>query len=268
MQPHGRRWIFALDVPTSIPPGTQLTRDLQLLDREPLVAVKRYSLSSYPLYQTSAQLHPLERALALRLPQAQNPATRALGVRFAAEATGPAEIVSDALTYLRERPFVYTLSPPLLGENPMDEFLFSSRRGFCEHFASSFVVLMRAAGVPARVVTGYMGGELNEIGDYLLVRQSDAHAWAEVWFPERGWVRVDPTAAVAPTRIESGIQQALSDLDDLPLLIRADARFLRNAALVWDSLNNRWNDWVLGYGPEFQKRLFGSMGFAMELIEL
>ena len=143
----------------------------------------------------------------------------------------------------------------------MDEFLFSTRRGFCEHFASAFVVLMRAAGVPARVVTGYMGGELNALGDYLLIRQSDAHAWAEVWLPERGWVRIDPTAAVAPSRIETGLEQALSGSDDIPLLIRSDAQFLRNAALVWDSLNNRWNDWVLGYGPEIQRKLFGGLGF-------
>jgi hypothetical protein len=182
-------------------------------------------------------------------------------MRIAAEASDPAAIITDALAYFREQPFVYTLTPPLLGEDPMDEFLFSTRRGFCEHFASAFVVLMRAAGVPARVVTGYMGGEMNALGSYLLVRQSDAHAWAEVWLSGRGWVRVDPTAAVAPTRIEAGIEQALSNLNELPLLIRPDAQFLRNAALLWDSLNNRWNNWVLGYGPEIQKRLFGGMGF-------
>ncbi|MDH3713720.1 MAG: DUF3488 and transglutaminase-like domain-containing protein [Gammaproteobacteria bacterium] len=261
MQPHGRRWVFALDVPTRIPSGTQLTQDLQMLDSDPVLGVKRYSLTSYPSYQTSGELGKFERVAALQLPPGQNPATRALGTRIAEEASSPAQIVTDTLAYFRERPFVYTLSPPLLGEDPMDEFLFSSRRGFCEHFASAFVVLMRAAGVPARVVTGYMGGEMNALGSYLLVRQSDAHAWAEVWLSGRGWVRVDPTAAVAPTRIASGIEQALNDLDELPLLIRPDARYLRNAALLWDSLNNRWNNWVLGYGPEIQKRLFGGMGF-------
>jgi transglutaminase-like putative cysteine protease len=260
MQPHGRRWVFALDVPTRIPTGTQLTQDLQLLDSDPVVGVKQYSLSSYPLYQTSGELNPQKRAVALQLPPTQNPGTRALGARIAAEASDPAEIVADTLAYFREQSFVYTLTPPLLGEDPMDEFLFSTRRGFCEHFASAFVVLMRAAGVPARVVTGYMGGEMNALGSYLLVRQSDAHAWAEVWLSGRGWVRVDPTAAAAPTRIATGIEQAL-DLNELPLLIRPDAQFLRNAALIWDSLNNRWNNWVLGYGPEVQKRLFGGLGF-------
>lgn len=261
MQPHGRRWVFALDAPASIPPGTQLTQDFQLLDGEPVISVSRYALTSYPNYQTSGELHAIEREAALQLPELQNPATRALGKRIAGEAANAAEIVTDTLAYLRERPFVYTLSPPLLGEDPMDEFLFNTRRGFCEHYASAFVVLMRAAGVPARVVTGYMGGELNEIGDYLLVRQSDAHAWTEVWLPERGWVRIDPTAAVAPSRIETGIEQALADTTDLPLLIRPNARLLRNAALLWDSLNNRWNNWVLGYGPEIQRQLFGGLGF-------
>jgi uncharacterized membrane protein YuzA (DUF378 family) len=151
--------------------------------------------------------------------------------------------------------FIYTLRPPLLGSNAVDEFLFNTRRGFCEHYAGSFVFLMRAAGVPARVVTGYQGGELNPAGNYLIVRQSDAHAWAEVWLQGKGWTRVDPTAAVAPERIESGIADAVADNGELPLFSRRDYPVLRKLYLQWDAVNNGWNQWVLGYNQEKQKQL-------------
>jgi hypothetical protein len=156
---------------------------------------------------------------------------------------------------------VYTLKPPILGENPVDDFLFNTKRGFCEHYATSFVYLMRASGVPARIVTGYQGGEYNPNGDYYIVRQSDAHAWAEVWLAEKGWVRIDPTAAVSPERIESGISDALDETDELPLMARADYPWLKKAYLNWDSVNNGWNQWVLGYDDkkqlDFLKKLSG-----------
>jgi hypothetical protein len=133
----------------------------------------------------------------------------------------------------------------------VDDFLFRTRRGFCEHYTSAFVFLMRAAGVPARVVTGYQGGERNTFGDYLIVRQSDAHAWAEVWLEGRGWTRVDPTGAVAPNRIQEGLYAAVADPDALPFLVRRGgaSEWLRQLAMSWDSLNNSWNEWVLAYGP-------------------
>jgi transglutaminase-like putative cysteine protease len=145
----------------------------------------------------------------------------------------------------------------------VDEFLFTTRRGFCEHYASSFVFLMRAAGIPARVMTGYQGGELNGLGDYLIVRQSDAHAWAEVWQEPQGWVRVDPTAAVAPGRIDRGLYAAVADAEALPFLVRRDISWLRQFALGWDSLNNAWNEWVLAYGPERQREFLSNLGFGL-----
>lgn len=166
-----------------------------------------------------------------------------------------------------EQPFIYTLRPPILREDPIDDFLFNTKRGFCEHYATSFVYLMRAAGVPARIVTGYQGGELNPNGNYLIVRQSDAHAWAEVWLQGQGWVRIDPTAAVSPERIEQGISEALRDNDELPLLARRDFPLLRKAFLNFDSINNSWNQWVLGYDDkkqlEFLNNLTGKkLGFS------
>ena len=169
-------------------------------------------------------------------------------------------MVRAALRRFTELPYVYTLQPPPLGAQPVDEFLFSTRRGFCEHYASAFVVLMRAAGIPARVVTGYQGGEPN--GDYYIVRQSDAHAWAEVWLPGQGWVRVDPTAAVAPERIESGLGSALPASEPVPGLARRSGAWLQTLQLRWDMLNAQWNEWVLGYGPELQQQLLGRFGLA------
>ena len=139
--------------------------------------------------------------------------------------------------------------PPELGRNSVDEFLFETRRGFCEHYASAFVFLMRAAGIPARVVTGYQGGEMNPLSDYLIVRQSEAHAWAEVWQAGEGWVRVDPTAAVSPARIQVGIAAALPAGDPLPLGVRGNFELLRQLRFTWDAVANSWNQWVLGYTP-------------------
>jgi len=161
----------------------------------------------------------------------------------------------------RREKFFYTLTPPLLaGANVVDGFLFNSRRGFCEHYAASFVFLMRAAGVPARVVTGYQGGEANPLGNYLIVRQSDAHAWAEIWLDGQGWVRVDPTAAVSPLRVESGLAAALPEGE---LLARIDSAWLMQLRMTWDTLNNHWNQWVLGYGQERQYDFLSRLGLEM-----
>jgi hypothetical protein len=142
----------------------------------------------------------------------------------------------------------------------VDGFLFNTKKGFCEHYASSFVFLMRAAGVPARVVTGYQGGEINPVGEYMIIRQADAHAWAEVWLDGQGWVRVDPTSAVSPARIQSGIASALPASEPLPALVRPSP--FKRLRLGWDSINNGWNQWVLGYNQqrqtEFLSKISGS----------
>src|SRR6185503_20177467 len=169
-------------------------------------------------------------------------------------------LMQAVLTRFNTDGFSYTLSPPLLGEHAVDEFLFKTRSGFCEHYSSAFAVLMRAAGIPARVVTGYLGGELNPIGDYLIVRQADAHAWNEIWLPDAGWVRVDPTAAVSPARIERGIGAAVAGAAALPLFMQGGMPFLRELRLSWDSLANSWNQWVLGYTPERQRALLTRVG--------
>jgi hypothetical protein len=166
------------------------------------------------------------------------------------------------LSYFREQGFIYTLEPPLLGRDSVDEFLFGSKQGFCEHYASSFVFLMRAAGVPARVVTGYQGGDINPVDGYMSVRQSDAHAWAEVWLKGRGWVRFDPTGAASPVRVESGVAAAVPESDPLPLMARTTLVWLREARYNWDALANKWNQLVLGYNPERQREFLSHFGMS------
>ena len=263
LEPHQRRWLVALDIPATIPRGGQMTSDLQLKSVSPIRERMQYRVRSYPHYRLRHR--PREQLIkGLALPDGRHPRALALGEQWRLELDDDAAIVERALDLFRRQPFFYTLSPPLMQTDPVDEFLFDVRRGFCENYASAFTVLMRAAGIPARVVTGYQGGEINPLGDYLLVRQRDAHAWAEVWLDERGWVRVDPTAAVAPERIERGIDAAIPPtLGPAALGIRPSEpvqRLWRRVRQSWDAANMRWNQWVLGYSAERQYALLARLG--------
>ncbi|MDX1654990.1 MAG: DUF3488 and transglutaminase-like domain-containing protein, partial [Candidatus Competibacteraceae bacterium] len=260
LEPHGQRWLFALDLPARIPPRARMVPAYQLLSREPVDEVLRYPMRSYLDYATGP-LKPYARRLGLQLPSGGNPRARQLAEDWQREVTQPARRVALALELFRQAPFRYTLSPPILrGADSVDAFLFDSRAGFCEHYAGAFTFLMRAAGVPARVVTGYQGGERNRLSDYWIVRQSDAHAWAEVWLEGPGWVRVDPTAAVAPERVEVGLHAAVGEESSLPLLARSGQDLLRRLALGWDALNNSWTQWVLAYSPQRQQQLLSRLG--------
>lgn len=265
LEPHRQNWLFALDLPArdALPPGTQLTGYYQLLSRQLLKESSHYEGTAYPRYRLEPVLDEQWRRSAERLPEASNPRTVAMAQQWRAEGLSDDQVIARALKMFRDQQFFYTLEPPKLGVNAIDEFLFDTRRGFCEHYASSFTVLMRAAGIPARVVVGYQGGELNEVGGYYVVRQSDAHAWSEVWLPERGWVRVDPTAAVAPSRIETGISAALAPAE-LPGFLRRDNSgfwyWRLQASVAWDYANVAWDRWVLGFNPERQLELLNRFG--------
>jgi len=262
IEPHRRRWLFALDLPVSRPQGATLTVDYQLLAAKDVEARFTYRVRSVADYRTQA-LGPDEEFAALQVPERVGARVRALAERWRSESGDPASIVEKGRALFRDEPFVYTLRPPPLGDDPIDAFLFETRRGFCEHYAASFVLLMRLAGVPARIVTGYQGGELNTVGDYLTVRQSDAHAWAEVWLPGEGWTRVDPTAEVAPARIESAIDQGAS-LAAGRVAFRAElpwaAAALRQARWLIDAANLNWHRWVVGYDRERQDFLMKHLG--------
>jgi protein-glutamine gamma-glutamyltransferase len=207
LEPTGQAWLPALDLPLTAPERTRFSSDRVLVASDPVNQPRRYRVSSVLRYQLAPHLAQADQRRALALPVGFDPRARALAAGWRAEAGDDAAVVRAALELFHQR-FTYTLDAPLLGHDSIDDFLFDTRRGFCEHYASAFVFLMRAAGIPARVVTGYQGGWWNAADRYLLVRQSDAHAWAEVWTEGRGWWRVDPTAAVSPARVELGAAAA------------------------------------------------------------
>jgi transglutaminase-like putative cysteine protease len=252
-----------LEIPKGLSDTVFVMPDFQLLYERPVSTKTRYTLRSDTRYRLS-QLPPWMKKLALQLPSQANPRSLKLGRRWRNEETSDAAIVQRALSMFRDEPFYYTRQPPRLGANPVDEFLFTTRRGFCEHYASTFVTLMRAAGIPARIVTGYQGGELNNLGDYLIIRQSNAHAWAEVWLDKQGWVRVDPTAAIPRSRVETSndatrFQTTTPNPDqgtDYPLLRKAYWKL----RLTWDAIDHSWTQWVLGFDREKQRELLRKLG--------
>ncbi len=299
LEPHNKTWLFALDMPDKISVPAELTYDFRVVQKEPVNARLRYEARSHLVYHANLHEAGRQIQRALQLPQALNPRAQQLAAEWRAQAKAapspqpsggttsqsatpasgqvagyPASgrggnrslagidesIVRSALGYFNRQGFQYTLQPPLLGLNGVDDFLFTSKQGFCEHYASAFVFLMRAAHIPARVVTGYQGGEFNKVGNYYIVRQSDAHAWAEVWLDGQGWVRVDPTAAIAPARVQSGLSAAMPDNAALPFMARNPPQWLLDLRLNWDALSNQWNQWVLGYNSERQFAFLTRLG--------
>ena len=251
LEPTDRRQLVALDLPLEAPAGATLAVDHGLSVRQPLTATTRWRLRSAPPLAYEPALKVLLRQAALRLPEGFDPRTHALAREWRVEAgDDDAAIVRRALDWIRSD-FAYTLETPLPGRHVVDEFLFDTQAGYCEHFSSAFVVLMRAAGIPARVVTGYVGGYRNPIGDYWLVRRSDAHAWAEVWLDGSGWTRVDPTAAVAPERIYDTLA------DRAP---GADFGGFAPAVDMADWLRRGWNEFVLGFDAARQREMFRPLG--------
>ena len=264
LEPHHKRWLFALDVPakSQIPKGATLKSDLQLTTPVEIRDRRRYEVTSFLDYRYGENLSERGRRAALQFDENRNPRTVALGRQWRRDSANEAEVLQKAFQYFN-REFTYTLEPPILdARNPYDAFLFETKQGFCEHYAGSFVLAMRAAGIPARVVTGYQGGEVNQINNELVVRQADAHAWAEIWLRDRGWLRVDPTAAVSPLRVEGGVNAALGPIGVLPTLIAADPLgLLANVRDAWRAMNSQWDAWVVGYSMDRQRQFFSQLGF-------
>jgi transglutaminase-like putative cysteine protease len=261
LEPTQQQWVFALDVPytvslsqTFMGPQQQLARSIPIDQR---IA---YKATSYTDYRIQTDLSQLFRGWYSDLPEGSNPRTAALALAMRAEAGSDRDFVNAVLQKLNQEEFYYTLEPPPLGSNPVDRFLFETRRGFCEHYASAFSVMMRSVGIPTRIVLGYHGGELNPMGGHLIVRQSDAHAWTEIWIEGLGWHRVDPTAAVAPERIEMSASDAAFDGIGEAWGFAAPSRLLHQMTLTWDALNAKWNEWILGYGPDTQNSFMQWLG--------
>ncbi|MDP3847901.1 MAG: DUF3488 and transglutaminase-like domain-containing protein [Pseudomonas sp.] len=278
MQPSGQNWLFALDVAQSNAADIQHMSDFSLQRKLPVEQTLQYAVNSWPTALRAPAALSASLAHDLQLPASGDPRSRAWAAELRAQYPSNAALVQQVLTHFNREPFGYTLKPPPVGVNSIDEFLFRTRRGFCAHYAGAMTFVLRAAGIPARVVAGYQGGELNPAGRFLTVRQFDAHAWVEYWQAGQGWISVDPTFQVAPERIEQGLEQALSAeqsfLADSPLsLLRyRNIGWLNTVRQGWDNLNYGWQRWVLGYQTEqqlrFLQRWFGRMDSQLLLLAL
>jgi protein-glutamine gamma-glutamyltransferase len=269
LEPTQRPWLPGLDTVIDWPrelatrgQATQLTYfDRAVLERRPVTTRLTYSLRSDPAALVMPGALPALVAARMRAwPEASAPRAAALARQLRAAAPTERAFIAAVLAMFRDQPFSYTLSPPPLGAAPVDEFLFSTRAGFCEHYASAFTVMMRAAGLPARVVIGYQGGEPNSFGGYLLVRQSSAHAWSEVWLAGSGWTRVDPTAAVAPERVHLGELTRELAGDDVPGRWYAELAWLGNLRAAWDAARTAWSENVVGFNTDLQLKLVAALG--------
>jgi hypothetical protein len=231
-----------------------------ILTRDPITTLTTFEIQSSTHYSIEGNLPRAMLRADLMLPEHRNPRSVALARELRAQAGSDEAFIQSVLNKFRREQYFYTLEPPRLQSDAVDDFLFTTKRGFCEHFASAFTLLARAAGIPARVVTGYQGGEFNPMGNYLIVRQSDAHAWSEVWLAGKGWVRVDPTAAVAPERIERGRDAAIPASEPVPgRRLRQNALFSQ-LRLMWDAANTYWNDQVVEFGNTQQQWLMSWFG--------
>lgn len=264
LEPHNQRWIFVLDFPVATPGKYFLLKDLTLRSRRKIITKILYTCTSSLTRQTGVIGSWDEDDLSL--PDSGNPRARNWARSLRLENPDTEALVDNLLSYINENEYYYTLNPPPATRDQIDGFLFDSRRGYCEHYASAFVFIMRSAGIPARIVGGYHGGETNPYGDYIIIRQSFAHVWAEVWMDDRGWVRVDPTAAVNESRV---------DTESLALSTRARPEnsegeskegFFDQAAFVWDVVNYTWYNTILGYSSDRQKRLLERYGLSLETI--
>ena len=267
---HGARWMFALDRPFQIPPGAVLARGDYLWSPQPIRKPRRYEVVSSPEV-AAKQLTPNERREALDLPSSISPAVRQLTQSWTAQNFTPRAIINSALQFFRTQGFRYSLTPGEYRKNDLEQFLFHRRVGFCEHYAASFATLMRLAGIPARVVVGYLGGEYNDLGHFFLVRQADTHAWCEVWISDSGWTRVDPTSVVAPGRasldlnsfLERGIASGQVESRRSAFLTQLTRlAIFNNVRLAWETLSYEWDTRLLAFDADVQEVFLGSIGLA------
>jgi transglutaminase-like putative cysteine protease len=262
LEPHQRNWLFSLETLEGPPSeSTFLTYDRQLLSAQPITQPVTYQLRSYSRATAAEPLTALGRKIETALPQERNPRTLELARQLWAQTGTPSSYAEAVLARFRDGGFVYTLTPELLQRDSVDDFLFNTRAGFCGHYASAFVTLMRAAGIPARVVTGYLGGEWNSIGGYFIVRQSDAHAWAEIWDEGTGWRRVDPTAVVSPERLTRGLLDILPEAGTQAQRFVYGVEWLQAMRQRWDAANTWWRDNIQDFNARSQNSLLRWLGF-------
>ncbi len=266
LEPTQQTWLYALQLAEIRAPDIVQDRNYTLQTSKPVSQRMRYQVRSFLEHQTDLALTGTQLGRSLQLPEADNnPLSLAMAQEWRAASPSDRDYVQRVMSHFREEPFYYTLTPPLLGEASIDDFLFNTREGFCGHYAGTFVYLMRAAGIPARVVVGYQGGEYNRFEDYTMVYQYNAHAWAEVWFEGEGWVQFDPTGAVAPERITLGVEAVFADqpgfMEDsgFSMMRFRDTQWLNTLRLRLDALDYAWNRWVVGYDEDLQLDLMDDL---------
>jgi protein-glutamine gamma-glutamyltransferase len=266
MEPQGRNWVFALDMPADFPNELRLNANYQMIASDDLDKRTEYKLKSYPTYNTG-YITKTEYQHARQLPSAPSDKIKKLVTQLHGFDSAPEFFIKQLLNHFRKEDFHYTLTPPRMEKNPVETFLFETRHGFCSHYASAFVTLMRVANIPARVVTGFQGGEFNAVGNFLEIKQADAHAWAEVWLDKRGWVRFDPTAAIAPERIEKNID--INRLEPGGLINYASSStglaafdLLKQASQILGHADYNWQRWIINYNNANQASFLSSFGIA------
>ncbi len=263
LEPTQNRWLFTLDTPVRFPADAALLGDYRLLADEPVLSLEVYRVVSDSSKVLDDALDGPVRTRNLAFDPRDNLRLQAYARELKAQTDSEQAFIDRMLADIREQPYRYTLSPPVLREpNSIDAFWFDARAGFCAHYAGAMVMALRMAGIPARMVGGYQGGEVNPVTGHVVVRQYQAHAWVEAWLDGRGWQRIDPTAAVAPERVEQGLDAALSSQDRESLSFLSAARIGGTGALtgllIWaDSLEHRWNLWVVGYDKATQEGVLG-----------
>lgn len=267
MEPQDKAWVFALEMPVLISYPLKLTPDYQLKSTTNTQVRSEYVLRSYPNYSTG-DISSVEFQENTQLPGSASVQIKTLVEKLKGFDSSPEVFIQQVLKHFKTEQFYYTLTPPALDENPIETFLFETRTGFCSHYATAFVYLMRVAHIPARVIGGYQGGELNKVGSFLEIRQADAHAWAEVWLTGKGWTRIDPTAAVAPERIEQGVNidlqiaSGLVNFSAIDLGSQGDriVNFYKQFRQAWQAADYQWQRWVINYNTEHQTNFLSSLG--------
>jgi transglutaminase-like putative cysteine protease len=263
LEASSERWWFALDTVTDTPDRrrVRLTFDQQLIANNPVTRIITYNAISYTQTRSDGPAPLIARRVDTRLPPDRNLRSVALAQEMRAQAGSDAEYIANVLDLFRKGGFEYSLTPPLLSLDSVDDFLFDTKLGFCGHYASAFVTMTRAAGIPSRVVTGYQGGEWNPIRQYFLVRQSNAHAWAEVWLDGQGWTRIDPTAVVAPERLRRGLLDLLPDSGSAADRMLREIEWITSLRQQWDAANDWWNERVVRFDFRTQIDLLRWLGF-------
>jgi len=261
LEPSNQRWLFALDTVDRVSRQDVLMapQDRQLSRIEPITSVLSYDATSYLATRSKGTLSTFGRRFETTLPLERNPRARALALDLRARTHSDAEFAQATLDWFRDNGLEYTVEPGVTTLDSVDTTLFDSKRGFCGHFASAYAMMMRAAGVPARIVTGYLGGEWNPFGEYFIVNQADAHAWTEIWLEGSGWTRVDPTVVVAPERLTRGIGDLLAD--SLPATtVFMHYAWINRIGQLWDGASHWWQERVVDFNLRAQMDLLEKLG--------